>query len=242
MVLGSKKQIVDIVAQTPNVKIMGEPVIRTFETRNLGVIMDSELRFEKHITECVRNCFYRLKVLYRIRDCLSVDLRISLSESLVLSKLNYADAVYGPRLFARTEKLIQRVHNACARFCFRIPPRAHVTPYINEAKLIKMSGRRQLHLAVLLFGVVKSEKPDYLFKKFKWFRDGNRYNTRAASSLLMETPAHSTAAFRGSFRFAATKCWNDIPPPLKNINSIYLFRLKLKQHFLSIQINQPWLA
>lgn len=242
LILGSKKQIDDIAAQSPDVNILGVPVIRTNEARNLGVIMDSELRFETHITECVRNCFYRLKVLYRIRDCLDVDLRVNLSESLILSKLNYADIVYGPRLFARTEKLIQRVHNACARFCFRIPPRAHVTPYINAAKLIKMSWRRHLHFAVLLFGVIKSRKPYYLFKKLHWFRDGNSYNTRAASALLLATPLHGSAAFRGSFRFAATKCWNDIPPPLRNINNINLFKIKLKRHIFALQVDQPWVA
>lgn len=101
MILSSKKQIHDILAQTPDVNILGEPVICASEARNLGVQMDSELRFEKHISECVRNCFCRLKVLYRSHNCHDRSaIRVNLCESLVLPRTLY---YCGPRLFARTE-------------------------------------------------------------------------------------------------------------------------------------------
>lgn len=65
--------------------------------------------FEKHILCLVSSCFYRLKVLYRIRPYIKTEVRIKLCESLVLSKLNYADTVYGPCLYAKTQRLLQRV-------------------------------------------------------------------------------------------------------------------------------------
>lgn len=38
-----------------------------------------------------KNCFYRLKVLYKVRNFLDVELRIRLCDVLILSKHNYAD-------------------------------------------------------------------------------------------------------------------------------------------------------
>lgn len=102
MLFGSKNQI-SAVPATLSVTLLGESVSRVSEARNLGLNMDAGLRYESHVAESVRTCFYRLKVLYKIRRYLSEELRIQLAESLVLSNLNYADVVIGPRLLARTD-------------------------------------------------------------------------------------------------------------------------------------------
>lgn len=236
IILGSPRQIECINSKNPTLNIMGEPIGRVSEARNLGVHFDSSLHFESHILEIARNCFYRLRILYRFREFLSELLRIRLCDSLILSKFSYADTVYGPRLLARTARIIQRVQNACARFIFKIPPRTHVTPYLNKASILKMSLRRQLSLATLVFGVIKTNKPEYLFRKLYWRGEDSTQKVRAVSQILV-LPKHHTAAFRGSFRYAATMCWNNLPPPLRQINSDYNFKHKLKKILLSFQRN-----
>lgn len=217
-----------------NININGEPVQRVEEALNLGLTMDSKLRFESHVANNVRHCFYRLKILYKIRPYLCESIRITLCESLVLSKLNYVDVVYGPCLLSRSEKLIQRVQNACARFCFSIPPRTHVSPYLNSAHMLKMKARRTLHLAILLFGLTKSTIPSYLQSKLTWAKSNSRYIRRECTSVFV-TPKHRTVAFRGSFRFASSKCWNDLPPPLRTLQSIFSFRNKVRKYLFDIQ-------
>ncbi|KAH9634760.1 hypothetical protein HF086_013620 [Spodoptera exigua] len=102
MVFGTKQQLKGL-PPTLNLQVMGEPIERVDEARNLGLNMDSSLQFEKHVATSVQNCFFRLKILYKIRPFLSETIRQQLVESLVLSKLNYVATVYGPRLLARTE-------------------------------------------------------------------------------------------------------------------------------------------
>ncbi|GBP26846.1 hypothetical protein EVAR_16426_1 [Eumeta japonica] len=57
------------------------------------------------------------------------------------------------------------------------------------------------------------------------------------------TPLHSTVEqistsspcrFRGSFKYAATKCWNNTPPSLKSIGSSFM--LQLKRNLMQIQL------
>lgn len=126
--------------------------------------------------------------------------------------------------------MLQRIQNACARFCFPIPRRAHVTPILNQNQLLKMSARRTLHFASLLFGVVINEKPPYLFKKLKFAQCKTRFAVR------LICPQHQTAAFRGSFRYAATKCWNNLPPPIRNSKSAASFKRSLQVYLLNEQI------
>lgn len=142
-----------------------------------------------------------LRVLYQVRKHLSVDLRIKLCDTLVLSRLNYVDTVINGCLLARSKALLQRIQNACARFCFPIPSRTLVTPYLNSSRMLKMDARHSLHFASLLFGVIHYQQPLYLFTKLK-------YSTRPTrEAIRLICPRHgSSAAFRGSFRYSATKC------------------------------------
>ncbi|XP_047998480.1 uncharacterized protein LOC125235894 [Leguminivora glycinivorella] len=236
LIFGTKTQL-NKIRPTRDVMLSGELIERVYEARNLGLVMDSELRFEKHVAESVRTCFFRLKLLYNIRPFINETLRIQLIETLVLSKLNYMDLVYGPRLLSKTKRLIQRVQNACTRFCFNVPPRAHVTPFLNKHNILKMLHRRKLHLASLLFGIVKHKSPLYLFEKLSWMSTRRSLAVRTCSIQLI-TPRHATAAFRGSFKYNATKCWNIIPPPLRNLQSVTSFKTKFKELILKHQQSQ----
>lgn len=196
--------------------------------------LDEHLTFENHVAECSRNCFYRLKLLFKIRPYLGEELRVTLCEALILSKLNYCDIVYGPCLMSKTSKLIQRVQNACARFCFHVPPRSHVTPFLDSANMMKMEARRRLHLATLLFGILDTGRPCYLYEKLVWFGDLSRFPKRKNTNIFA-IPKHGTMAFRGSFKFAASKCWNDIPPPLRDLKAVKTFRNHLKKYLTTLQ-------
>lgn len=235
IVLGSKKQVVKIISANPEIYILNQRLDKVSEARNLGIFLDSHLRFETHVLNLVKSCFYRLKILYRVRNLLREDLRIILMESLVLSKLNYGDVLYGPRLLSTSQRLIQRVQNACCRFCFHIPPRTYVSPFINRAGMLNMKSRRTLHLATLVHDIIKYKNPKYLFNKFEWSSSRNLYQTRASSFLLV-VKLHKTAAFRGSFRYQATKCWNNLPPPLRQPISKTTFKRRLKSTLLSTQM------
>lgn len=234
MVLGTKR-LLALLPETIQVSLMSQVVDRIYEARNLGLNVDADMRYEKHIADSVQNCFYRLKTLYNLRPYLSEDLRIQLVETLVLSKLNYADIVYGPRLLSRTQRLVQRVQNACARFCFNIPPRSHVTPFLSKHFVLKMKSRRKLHLACLLFGIIKFENPTYLYRKLKLMASSRQCSRRHASQQLC-IPRHRTANFTGAFRYAASKCWNNLPPPIRALSGIVSFRFKLKKYLLDEQI------
>lgn len=236
LILGTKNQQSVVLSQFPMVAIKGEPVELVSEARNLGLTFDSELRFESYVLGLVKNCMYRLKVLYRIRPFISTDVRIMLCESLILSKLNYGLTVYGPCLFKKSFALIQRIQNACARYCFVIPPRTHVTPFLNKSNLLKIQSRLKLFCASQLHDVIYTKQPDYLFNKIPWRHSKDRIRF---ASIVMIAPMHRTAAFRGCFRFWAAKIWNDIPPPLRTIRSKWSFKRKYREYLLFEQKSAP---
>lgn len=237
MILGTRKQTDIIIQSVPAVRILGAGLERVNEARNLGITFDSNLRFENHILNVVRSCFYRLKVLYKFRKLLSEKSRITLCESLVLSRLNYGDLVYGPRLLCKTKRMIQRVQNACCRFCFDIPPRSHISPFLSGASMLNMESRRRLHMAVLMFDLTSLNNPDYLYQKLKFSDFHDRYGSGVPRQLRVPLAmhVHKTVGFTGSFRYQATKCWNNVPPPIRAARSKYSFKNQFKTFLIDLQ-------
>lgn len=115
------------------------------EVRSLGLVKDEELMFVKYTADIDRNNFYRPSLLYKIRKYISTDLRTKLCNSLFLSKYNYLSVVYGLRMSTKTSDLVQRVQNACARYCFNSHRRANVTQCLNTGNMLKLRWRSSLY-------------------------------------------------------------------------------------------------
>lgn len=137
-----------------------------------------------------------------------------------------------PRLLEKSKRLLQRVQNACCRFCFNVPPRSHISPFLNNASMLNIASRSKLHFACLLFDVVNYKCPEYLHQKLKYPRSCEEMrSTRPPLANYM----HRTVAFTGSFRYQATKCWNNIPPPIRSLKTKSTFKKHLKLAILSKQ-------
>ena len=75
---------------------------------NLGVVFDSCLNFQKHISQTCRKCFYYISDLRRIRKSLSSDLAQQIAVVLVRSKLDYCNSLF----FTIYQKRISLDYNA----------------------------------------------------------------------------------------------------------------------------------
>ncbi|CAG4959071.1 unnamed protein product [Colias eurytheme] len=100
-----------------------------------------------------------------------------------------------------------------------------------------MKGRRELHLAGLVFKVIRTGKPVYLYEKLSWAKDSHGLNTRSKADNKLTIPKHQSTGFRGGFKFSATKIWNDLPPPLRLDMAYITFKQKLKNFLIKKQIS-----
>ena len=81
-----------------NIKVNDITMVCVNEAKNLGLTIDSDLRFKEHIKNCIRKAFSNLKNIYASRNLLDKQTLLLLCNSLVLSHFNYCDVVYGPCL------------------------------------------------------------------------------------------------------------------------------------------------
>ncbi|RJG14481.1 hypothetical protein D4A39_16915, partial [Alcanivorax profundi] len=129
--------------------------------RNLGVVLDDQLNFTRHVASTTRSCRFILYNIRKIRPFLSEKATQVLVQALVLSKLDYCNALLAG-LPACTTKPLQMVQNAAARVVFNEPKRAHVTPLFIRLHWLPVVARIKFKAMLLAYKTTTGSAPSYL--------------------------------------------------------------------------------
>ena len=103
MVLGANKN------DCFNLNVAGKVTSSSSEVNLLGISIDYELKFKKHIDELCQKASYKLPVLQRIRRYLSVGKARFLANAFIYPKFNYAPLTWmfaGKTLISKIFKFI----------------------------------------------------------------------------------------------------------------------------------------
>lgn len=223
-----------VIAGRLQVSVDGQLIKASESAKNLGLIFDTNLKFKLHINNCIRIAYMNLKMIYNNRHFLSQKVKIILCESLVLSRFNFCDTVYGPCINAEDARRIQVAQNSCLRLIFGIRRHQHISHKLTEIKWLNMAKRRLLHSACLYHKIIINKIPKYLSQKISYRTDVHNINVRFKG--LLTPPLHRTELFKRSFTYQITKVYNSIPIDIKN-KPLPQFKRRLKQHLFNIQNN-----
>lgn len=102
-------------AMVPDVTVKGQTLERVNEFKLLGTWISDNLKWTNHVKYLVSSCYSVLSTLRKLKNLAPFHVKKQLAESLILSKLDYNDAVCYP-LPAYLQKKLQRVQNAAAGF------------------------------------------------------------------------------------------------------------------------------
>lgn len=212
-----------------NIHVDGQQITPTDSAKNLGLTFDYCLRFKPHINNCLRTAYANLKAIYNNRHYLNPKIKTILCESLVLSRFNFCDSVYGPCLDASDKRRIQVIQNSCLRLIFGIRRRHSISHKLVHTGWLNMSNRRRLHSACLFHKIVINKTPSYLSRKITYRSDVHNVNVRFKGSLT--PPQHRTEFFKRSFSYQITNIYNGIPSELKNLTHLQ-FKKSFKNRLL----------
>ena len=199
--------------------------------KNLGLFIDSDLRFSDHVSSLIQKTFGKLKLLYIHRDALDVDTKLRLTDSLILSHLNYCDVVYWPALLQKDRDSLQKIQHACLRFIYNVRKFDHITPSLNNSKWLTLEERFQLHLSRLVYRIRDSGLPKYLSDKLVKHSDIHDRLTRHKD--LYSVPKYSHSFFTRCFSYTSASAFNSLPDDVKKAQNSEVFANKLKKLILS---------
>lgn len=232
MLFGNKNKV-HYLKDNLNIVLSGVKLGVVESAKNLGIILDSELRFRDHLKKLNQKSYMALKILYNNRHILSFKLKKTLCESLVLSNFNYCDFVYGHCLDNISKSRIQKVQNACARFIFGLRKYDHISHTFLELNWLKMDSRRLLHFCTFIYKILNEpNSPVSVRERLVPRCNVHSVNIRHRGRLTQ--PHHQSALFQRSFTYNAVRAYNSLPNNLIGL-SVQLFKIKYKKHLLNLQ-------
>jgi len=116
---------------------------------------------KSHISQIVRTCFYHLRRLLAVRRRLEQEITACLVSALVLSRLDYCNALLA-ELPASTLAPLQRVMHTAARLVCGLSPRDHVTSALRSLHWLPDRHWIEFKLYLLVHQTINIRAPTYL--------------------------------------------------------------------------------
>lgn len=165
------------------------------------------------------------------KDSLSTDIKLKLTDSLILSHLNYCNTVYWPALLQKDKYSLQKVQNSCIRYCYNLRKFDHISEKFTESKWFNLEERFHIHMSRIVFKINYSKKPKYLHDKLLKGTDIHDRTTRRCHTFAI--PKHRTNLFEKSFSYTAVKTYNALPHDIREAHSLPTFSKRVKIYILN---------
>jgi len=129
--------------------------------RDLGIYIDADLVMRTHVQKTVSRCFAVLRQLRQISHSVPSATLQTLVITLVLSRLDYGNAVL-VGLPAYLMRRLQSVMNASARLIHRLHRSDRITDTLMNLHWLRVPERVQFKVAVLVYKTLQGLTPHYL--------------------------------------------------------------------------------
>lgn len=124
-----------------NLEIGSHEVFPVSVVKNLGVFFDNNLSMESQINSICKSCYFQIRSIGKIRRYISDAACKTLIHSLVISKLDYCNALlYG--LPDKSTDRLQRVQNCAARVISRTRRNEHISPVLIDLHWLPVNQKK----------------------------------------------------------------------------------------------------
>ena len=168
--------------------------------------------------------------MYRVSRLVSSEVLLRIYNSMVYPHLTYSVASWGG--FGKVnERRVTRAHRRCVKI---LCPRSS-SDYLSSSKLLSFESIHKYFVIVKMYKLFNTASHSSFEQRIDKLLPRHDVATRFESSFKLNFPPMRKAVSRKSFLFRGVMFWNSIPHDIKNCNSLYSFKQKLKSYLLSNQ-------
>lgn len=201
----------------------------SYKVKNLGLIIDDKLSWLPQVTEVCRKVTLTLRSLYRLKNFLPMNTKRILVQALLLPIIDYGDVCYID-LNRNLVNRLDRIINNCVRFIFGLRKFDSVISYRSKIKILSIDQRRQIRVLCTLFSILFDPTvPSYLKSLFQFQYASHPRNLRSTDTLTLHVPLCHTNFLSQSFTSQAVRYWNTLPTDIRNADSKFCFKCRVKK-------------
>ncbi|XP_072051727.1 uncharacterized protein [Amphiura filiformis] len=213
-------------------KVGNERIKPSTSVRNLGMIFDDHMSMTKHINSLISSVNFHLRNIRRIAKYLDQDTKHHVVRCLILSRLDYGNALlYGAK--SKDLDRLQSLLNKAAKLIFCADRRDSPSPLLDTLHWLPIRERIKFKICMYVFKCLQGNAPVYLtnFLTHK-LKPATGPMTRSSSDTTLLT-AHVGKNRIGdkSFYVSAPTLWNSLPRTIREACTLPSFKKVLKSHF-----------
>jgi hypothetical protein len=199
--------------------------------RNLGVLCDNNMNSFDQISKTCKSAFFHLHRISKISKYLTTFATKQLIHSLVISRLDYNNALL-IGLPQKSLKQLQKVQNCAARLLTGSKSHEHITPVLKELHWLPVESRITFKVLLLVYKAIHTQIPSYIHELLKEYIPPRTLRSSDHGKLIV--PHTRTKRYgERAFSYAAPKLWNNLPINIRKCQSIQSFKTNLKTYLFN---------
>ena len=225
MIIGSRQRL-NTQCEEINIIIDDRTIKRVDHIKSLGLTIDAQLSWSKHVDEISKKVSSAIGALKRVRPFIPTDVPVQIYNALILPHFDYCSPVWDGMSVCLSDKL-QKLQNRAARVITQSPFDTSSNLLLAMLRWEKLSLRRKKQKALIMYKTLNELAPDYLQCLFteRHVNDYNRRNLEGKLSL----PNPNTNYLKRSFCYSGACLWNNLPQDLKSVCFIGQFKRGIKK-------------
>lgn len=215
-----------------HINVGEERVFNVPSATNLGITIDQAMSLKQQIAKVVKSCRFYIHKLWKIRKYLTPDTAKSIVHAMIISRIDYCNALYINMPDSHIEPL-EKVLREAARLVTQTPRYERITPVMRSLHWLPVKYRIKFKVLLLVYKALNGLAPSYIRDMLKLYVPSRKL--RSSDQNILEEPRYKlkSAGFR-SFEAAAPRHWNTLPPSIRNSKSVIVFKRDLKTHFFKL--------
>ena len=203
--------------------------------RNLGAYMNTHSTVSAQVDAICKKCNYHLRRIGSIRRYLTRDIVQGVVVALILSNIDYCNALLcgGP---ANQIKRLQKLENRAARLVTLSPPDCRISPILMDLHWLPVAARICYKMVLIVYKALHGQAPQYL-ATFLQPRTRDQRLRQIYDKTDLDTPIPVRAGTKLAFGIAGPTQWNSIPVDIRHCTSLILFKKKLKTYLFTLHFN-----
>ena len=198
----------------------------------LGVHLDENMNGRKHAEDVIKKCAGRMSFLYRKAAFLDFNCRKLLTSALIQPYLDYCSSSWYEGVAKLLKTKFDTLQRRMVRFIHSKGPMEHIgLGDLGALSWLSVPDRVRFFRRLHVFRMRSGLSPPYLLDNFTPLRSVHAYGTRGSVHDFHVSKEISLS--HSSFAYNAVSNWNALPDSLKGIQSLAVFKSKLKHYLLS---------
>lgn len=215
------------IQHTERYNLYGNELEHVFEEKDLGVHIDSELKFDEHIANKVNKANALVGLIRRSFSYLDGELFKKLFTSFVRPHLEYAQAVWHPHL-VKHKRVIENVQKRATKLVDGMKDMSY-EERLRELNLPTLEFRRERGDMIEVFNHIHRYDRKVISTNF---RQQSRPSRKHKFQIVENRPADGERGKQfNSFYFRTTRRWNTLPCKVVDAETVNAFKNNLDEEW-----------